>query len=94
MFEVKRLLSSLNLDQGPILEIGKSWVNSKSNFLVTHLAVERIRVVCGLDEPAAEAVVVDGAHVALAVARLDHRAQVRRVGVVADPALRTTQVIL
>ena len=62
--------------------------------MVTHLAVERVRVVCGLDEPAAEAVVVDGAHVAFAVARLDHRAQVRRVGVVADPALRTTQVIL
>ena len=59
-----------------------------------HLAVERVRVVRGLDEPPPQAVVVHGADVALAVARVDHGARVGGVGVVADPALGTAQQVL
>ena len=59
-----------------------------------YLAVEGVRVIRGLDEPPPEAVVVYCADVALAVARVDHGAGVGGVGVVADPALGTTQVVL
>ena len=46
-----------------------------------------------LNEPPSEAVVVDGADVAPAVAGVDHGSGVVSVGVVADPALRTLVLI-
>ena len=68
--------------------------NLSSGHYITHLAVEGVRVVRRLYEPAPEAVVVDGADVALAVAGVDHGAGVGGVGVVADPALGTAQIVL